>query len=166
MVVVPNVCGICVYSPRLDKYGNSVRGVKLFNKLVKSYRMHIFDSFIVAHSKCKAVDGNTAKLLQMELYSCAEKNDYIRMKQLLESDIDDANLKDYDSRYPLHIAVESKSYECVWLLMVHGAKYNVVDRWGISPFKYAIKNKDKNALCIMMLGQAYCNKLRGAYEKF
>lgn len=166
MVVVPNVCGICVYSPRLDKYGNSVRGVKLFNKLVKSYRMHIFDSFIVAHSKCKAVDGNTDKLLRLELYSCAELNDHIRMKQLLESDIDDVNLRDYDHRYPLHIAVESKSYECIWLLMVHGAKYDVTDRWGMTPFKQALKEKDKRALCIMMLGKVYCNKLRGAYEKF
>jgi glutaminase len=165
MVVVPNICGICVYSPRLDKYGNSVRGVKLFNKLVKSYRMHIFDSFIVAHSKCKAVDGNIAKLLQFELYNCANSNDHIRMKQLLESDIDDVNLKDYDQRYPLHIAVESKSYECIWLLIIHGANYNVTDRWGVSPFNSCIKNKDKKALLIMTLGKAYYNRLREGYIK-
>lgn len=164
MVVVPNVCGICVYSPRLDRYGNSVRGVALFNKLVKSFRLHIFDSFIVTHSKCKAVDGNMMRLLQLELYNCAKTNDHIRMKQLLESDIDDVNVGDYDERYPLHIAVESKSYECIWLLMAHGANYSVKDRWGGTPFKYALREKDKRALSIMLLGQMYCNRLRGAFD--
>lgn len=28
MVVIPNVMGICLWSPPLDSYGNSVRGVQ------------------------------------------------------------------------------------------------------------------------------------------
>ena len=28
MLVVPNVMGICMWSPPLDKYGNSVRGIQ------------------------------------------------------------------------------------------------------------------------------------------
>ena len=33
MTIVPNVGGFCTYSPRLDKYKNSVRGVEFFTKL-------------------------------------------------------------------------------------------------------------------------------------
>lgn len=41
--VVPGVMGIAVYSPRLDDYGNSTRGLAVFRDLSKRYNMHIFD---------------------------------------------------------------------------------------------------------------------------
>lgn len=40
--VVPGVCGIGVYSPRLDKTGNSVRGKELFNILGQEMDLSIF----------------------------------------------------------------------------------------------------------------------------
>ena len=43
MGVVPGVMGIAVYSPRLDEYGNSTRGLAVCRDLVRKYHMHIFD---------------------------------------------------------------------------------------------------------------------------
>lgn len=43
IAVVPGVMGIGVYSPRLDEYGNSTRGLAVCRDLVKRYHMHIFD---------------------------------------------------------------------------------------------------------------------------
>jgi glutaminase len=43
MAVVPGVMGIAVYSPRLDEYGNSTRGLAVCRDLVRKYHMHIFD---------------------------------------------------------------------------------------------------------------------------
>ena len=40
--VVPGVCGIGVYSPRLDKTGNSVRGKEIFNMLGQELDLSIF----------------------------------------------------------------------------------------------------------------------------
>ena len=45
-VVIPNVMGICIYSPPLDDYGNSVRGVKFLTELCQVYNFHNFDNMI------------------------------------------------------------------------------------------------------------------------
>lgn len=47
MTIVPNVGGFCTFSPRLDSYGNSARGVEFFTKLTKTFNFHNFDSLEV-----------------------------------------------------------------------------------------------------------------------
>jgi glutaminase len=41
-VVVPNVCGISIWSPRLDKVGNSERGVKAATALGEIFQLNSF----------------------------------------------------------------------------------------------------------------------------
>ena len=45
MIVIPNVMGICTFSPRLDPIGNSVRGVAFCRRLITMYvnDNHIID---------------------------------------------------------------------------------------------------------------------------
>jgi glutaminase len=43
-LVVPNVMGICIWSPKLDKFGNSVRGIEICKKIVQVYNFHNFDN--------------------------------------------------------------------------------------------------------------------------
>lgn len=43
MVIVPNVFGFATFSPRLNKQGNSVRGLEFCRSLVGSYGVHIFE---------------------------------------------------------------------------------------------------------------------------
>ena len=38
MLVIPGLMGICVWSPRLDEHGNSVRGIEFCRKLVAAYQ--------------------------------------------------------------------------------------------------------------------------------
>ncbi|WP_300542588.1 glutaminase A [Maricaulis sp.] len=42
MIVVPGVAGFALWSPRLDRQGNSVRGVEFSRRLVEDYPFHIF----------------------------------------------------------------------------------------------------------------------------
>lgn len=43
IAVVPGQMGIAVFSPPLDKRGNSVRGIKVFQELSERFGLHIFD---------------------------------------------------------------------------------------------------------------------------
>lgn len=46
MVVIPNVMGIALWSPRIDKVGNSVRGLEFCQRLIEKYKFHHFDSLL------------------------------------------------------------------------------------------------------------------------
>ncbi|MFK8023479.1 MAG: glutaminase A [Ilumatobacter sp.] len=41
--MLPGAAGLATYSPRLDAYGNSVRGIAVFEALSRSFDMHLFD---------------------------------------------------------------------------------------------------------------------------
>jgi len=42
--IIPNVMGVCSYSPPLDEYGNSVRGVEFLTCLSEEFACHHFDN--------------------------------------------------------------------------------------------------------------------------
>jgi glutaminase len=41
--ILPGVGGLAVFSPRLDEFGNSVRGVRVFEALSEHFDLHLFD---------------------------------------------------------------------------------------------------------------------------
>ncbi|WP_018300268.1 glutaminase A [Fangia hongkongensis] len=45
-IVIPGVLGMAIYSPRLDKLGNSYRGIEVCKALVEAYSVHNFDSIL------------------------------------------------------------------------------------------------------------------------
>ena len=53
MVIVPNVFGFATFSPRLNAKGNSVRGIEFCKRLVRSYRVHIFEPLRSGHTGAK-----------------------------------------------------------------------------------------------------------------
>ncbi|RVU55158.1 glutaminase A [Anaerosphaera multitolerans] len=40
--IVPGKCGVCTYSPRLDKFGNSVRGKKVLAEISETLNLNMF----------------------------------------------------------------------------------------------------------------------------
>ncbi|MCP4915033.1 MAG: glutaminase A [Oligoflexia bacterium] len=43
LMVIPGLMSIAVYSPRLDKRGNSVRGIKVCEEISEIYKLHMLD---------------------------------------------------------------------------------------------------------------------------
>jgi glutaminase len=50
-VVVPDRMGIAIYSPRLDKHGNSLRAIEVCKRLVEKYNLHNYDSILRCPNK-------------------------------------------------------------------------------------------------------------------
>ncbi len=48
MIVVPNVMGICTWSPRIDAQGNSVRGVEFCRRMIDRFNFHVYDDLFAA----------------------------------------------------------------------------------------------------------------------
>lgn len=42
MIIIPGVMGICTYSPPLDKFGNSTRGVEFCRTISEKFSLHYF----------------------------------------------------------------------------------------------------------------------------
>ena len=43
MIVIPNVMGMCIFSPKLDISSNSVRGLEFCKRFTERFRFHIFE---------------------------------------------------------------------------------------------------------------------------
>ncbi len=141
MVVVPNVCGFCVWSPRLDEIGNSVRGVALCQALVKHFKLHNFDHLSGLYSKIDPrIQPLEAKAKAVnELIWAASKGDLGALHRQLV-DQKDLNLADYDDRTPLHLAAAEGQYDVVEYLLDKGWHANQKDRWGGTALNDALAN--------------------------
>lgn len=43
MLAIPDIAGICIYSPSLDRHGNSSLGVKFATKIAEEFGWSLFD---------------------------------------------------------------------------------------------------------------------------
>jgi glutaminase len=136
MLVVPGVMGVCVWSPRLDSLGNSVRGVAFCKELVARYNFHVFDSLTVGEETGKRdprrqkndaeIDGT------MRLLYAASQGDLDELRAALATG-SDPNAADYDGRTGLHLAASEGHLAAVRFLLGHGARPGATDRWGGTP---------------------------------
>ena len=146
-VIVPHIGGICTYSPKLDKMGNSVRGVEFFKRLTKKYKLHIFDTLIRGlDDKKSLLKYNNQEL--SKIYEACENDNHILLQKILMNKNIDLNKGDYDGRRPLHIAMDENNYKCIDILLKHGANYKLKDRWNNSMYSQMIQNKNISLFCI------------------
>lgn len=150
IAVVPNVMGCCIWSPRIDERGNSVRGLEFCRHLVRGFNFHNFDTLTGRTDKR---DPRVSRLQMRaarvnELIWAASKGDLGAMQ---DQEVRGADLgcADYDLRTPLHLAAAENQVEVVEYFVARsqagqsqagqnqaghaGVDLNPLDRWGGTP---------------------------------
>lgn len=139
-IVVPGVCGIALWSPRLDALGNSVRGVEFSKRLVEAFPFHTYAGILDNRGLIDprrsevsgAIDG------AFHLCSAASVGDVGEIRRLAAAGIP-LDLSDYDGRTALHLAASENRLAVVEYLLNHGASPGCVDRWGNTPLDDAVR---------------------------
>eukprot|EP01135_Chromosphaera_perkinsii_P005396 Nk52_evm1s346 gene=Nk52_evmTU1s346 len=155
MVVVPNVMGYCVWSPKLDRDNNSVRGLKFCKLLIDRFNFHNYDDLIHvdALGSAKKCDPRRKNKLPSEdvlfslIYAACE-GDLSTIKRLFLAGTD-LNEGDYDGRTALHLAASEGREEVVDFLAKAGVDVNCLDRWGHTPLDDAVSGKHEKVMDIL-----------------
>jgi glutaminase len=157
-LVIPNVCGISIWSPRLDGNGNSVRGVAVATELVKHLAIHNFEVF--SGLSRKKIDLTMRKNAAL----CAEIGDVLFAAsqgdtQALSSAIHagtNVYAGDYDQRTSLHLAA-AEGHEEALRLLVDSIPSSVnktavlcaLDRWGGTPLDDAVTGNHQSCVDVL-----------------
>jgi len=134
MTVVPNVMGLCVWSPRLDALGNSVRGIEVCRRLVDRFNFHNYDNLtgVTEKEDPRRPRDEQARDDRSNLIWAAGKGDLRAVQRLVARGVDPEGA-DYDGRTPLHLAAVEGRARIVGFLLSCGVKPDPRDRWGHTP---------------------------------
>merc|ERR1711871_437973 len=139
LLVVPGVLGICVWSPLLDKAGNSVRGVRFAQELVSRFSFHAFE--------------NGTGL-------CDPTGDLTQIRRLKAEGLD-LTVGDYDARTALHLAATEGQHKVVKYLLAQFKTVDLAcsdddgklvlkkDRWGRTPLDDARRNEHEQVVKLL-----------------
>ena len=150
LIVIPNVMGICTWSPRLDKLGNSVRGIEFCQELVQTFNFHNYDNLTGLSEK---KDPRSSYLHMFsdqvsQLMWAASKGDLSAILRL-ESQGVDISSADYDGRTPLHLAASEGHLLVVRFFVQRDISLSPKDRWGGTPLMDAKRHKHKEVVALL-----------------
>ena len=121
IVVVPGIMGFCTYSPLLDEYGNSVRGVQFCELISKRLKLHQFNL---------DKDPLLSPYVKDHHYSLlffSGKGNLIKVKETVEMIMQDKIVGyenvckgDYDDRTALHLACSEGHFPVVQYFLENG----------------------------------------------
>ncbi|MGX9884232.1 glutaminase A [Streptomyces sp. NPDC002276] len=131
MVVIPGLMGVCIWSPRLDELGNSVRGIEFCRQLVKKFEVHPHASVSSGSRRKDPRKRRNQSAVESVVALCwaASQGDLDEVRRLASAGAD-ISTGDYDGRTPLHLAAAEGHVEVTGYLLAHGANPAATDRWG------------------------------------
>ena len=118
MIVIPNVMGICTFSPRLDKYGISARGLDFCTHFTNTFAFHTYDKVVRTHHQDpRLYHGSNHYVDIAQLCYAASTGDVNEIRRVLSHGLD-INSADYDGRTALHTAVSDKQSQAAHFLIM------------------------------------------------
>jgi glutaminase len=151
LLVVPQVLGLCVWSPRLDALGNSVRAIEFCKQLVARYNFHTYDSLThgASHKRDPRLRKNQTRIEGVvNLCWAASQGDLAEAQQLAAQGVD-LDGADYDGRTALHLAASEGHAHVVEYLIAKGVNLGPVDRWGGTPWSDARRNNHEAVITLL-----------------
>ncbi|KAI6176120.1 No extended memory [Aphelenchoides bicaudatus] len=147
MVVVPNVTGIALFSPRLNKQGNSTRGLAFCHQLIQRFNFHTYDSLL--NNESRKIDprkhsNDRLKEQVVSLLFAAKAGDLNAIRRLYMHGYD-LEIADYDKRTALHLAAFRRPRR-------PKVRPDPKDRWQRTPVMDA--QAEKHIECIRLLEKA------------
>jgi glutaminase len=141
MLVVPNLLGMALWSPRLDALGNSVRGVEFSKRLAARFKLHAFDCMVGLNDD--RVDPRRSLYESkygsiVSFCTAAHEGDMIEMRRLVAGGLN-PGCRDYSGRTALHLAASQGRRSVVQYLLQLGVNVNPVDGWGNTPLDDALR---------------------------
>lgn len=139
-IVVPGLCGIAIWSPRLDRLGNSVRGVEFSKRLVEAFPFHTYAGMVSDRQLFDPRRSDTAAAIDSAYHLCAAaaRGDVNELRRLVACNTP-LDLSDYDGRTALHLAASENHLAALDYLLLHGAPIAPIDRWGNTPLDDALR---------------------------
>lgn len=152
MLVIPNVLGLCIWSPRLDHFGNSVRGVAFCKELVEQFNFHNYDSLVRNTHKHdpRRYNNETKMSTIVSLIWAASRGDLLEVRRLVALGVN-LNDADYDGRTALHLAACEGQLHIVRYLLQKNVQLNPVDRWGGTPLTEALRHKHEDIVALLQM---------------
>lgn len=146
-LVIPDLGGIAIWGPKLDKIGNSIKGIEFCKELLKKYNFHKYDILFDKSDKTdptkKKYENRSQAIISLIYAATYGDLDEITM---LEANGVDLNAADYDGRTALHLASAEGREEVVEYLLNKGVDPNSIDRWGATPLKDAERAKNQKII--------------------
>ncbi|XP_059086178.1 glutaminase kidney isoform, mitochondrial-like isoform X2 [Tigriopus californicus] len=145
MMVLPNSMGMCIYSPQVDQFGNSCRGLAFCEELVKVFNFHRYDNTTRFSSKFnprRVLYESKGDTIVSMIYAAANGDmSNLRRHMFLGHDM---GISDFDGRTALHLAAANGHLECVqFLLQSCNVDPEPTDRWGFTPLSEAERGGNK-----------------------
>lgn len=150
LLVIPNVAGIAVWSPKLNSHGISVRGLSFCQKLIQKFNFHNYDSLGGVGEKVDPrLNKNEVKMKGvMALVDAASRGDLFEAQRLAAAGID-LNAGDYDNRTPLHLAAAENHYNVVEFMLSRNVDTSPKDRWGGTPLADARRGNHEKIIALL-----------------
>ncbi len=151
LLVVPNVMGLCVWSPRLDENGNSVRGIAFCRELTRTFNFHNYDNLLGGrHDKIDPRQRRDERRVGAVVDLCwaASRGDLRGVQQLAARGVS-LGEGDYDGRTALHLAASEGHVHVVEYLLAAGVDPGARDRWGGTPLDDARRESHREVARVL-----------------